>query len=423
LEAISAAWFLNELKLALFTQMELQMISYRSLSRQLFIVLAVIYLLSGMIFPLQADADYSFYTPPSDTSLYPLIPRSSVKNVILMIGDGMGVSQVAAARIRAAGADGKLNIEKMPVLGLIKTHSADGLVTDSAAAATALATGFKTNNGMIGVNPDGKTLVTILEAAGQIGKATGLVATCSYTGATPAAFAAHEMSRYEEAAIGAQMLSNNVDVILAGGRSFLLPQSELGSSRKDDRDLLAEAKAAGYLFVRTRSGLEVVDGTPLLGLFQMGRLTTTEPSEPSLAELTGKAIRLLNRDKDGFFLMVEGSHIDPYCHGNDTDNAIRQTLLFDQAVKAAIDFAAKDKRTLVLVTADHDTGGLAITGGDVSGANMEVKWTDGGHNGEPVAIYAFGAKAEEFTGLRDNTDVPKIIARLLGVKGFPRVVE
>lgn len=352
----------------------------------------------------------------------PLIPDVDVKNIVFLIGDGMGLSQVAAARIKSVGADGRLHMERMPVTGLLNTHSADKLITDSGASATALATGYKTNNRMISVSPDGRKLLTILEAAKDIGMATGLVATSTITHATPAAFASQVEERRDEDIIASQMLKNRVNVLLGGGKSFFLPQAVPGSKRRDERNLIEEAKRQGYQFVQTKEELKTAEGNYLLGLFQLGALTTNPP-EPTLAELTQKAIELLSRDEDGFFVMVEGSQIDWACHDNDPEETIRQTLLFDEAVKVALDFAVKCGHTLVVVTADHECGGMGINAGTLCGKRLDIGWTSRGHTGVPVPIYAFGPGKEQFTGLHDNTDIPKIFARLLGITSFPRVVE
>ena len=371
---------------------------------------------------VSATLSTSWYVPPIRKKPYPLLPPSRVKNVILLIGDGMGLSQIAAARIKAVGAKGKLHLDRIPVTGLITTCSAGSLVTDSAAAATALATGRKTNNGMIGVDPQGKRLPTILEAAKDRGMATGLVVTSTITHATPGPFAAHVKSRYDEVTIATQLLNTKVNVLLGGGKAFFLPRSAPGSKRKDDRDLIGEAREKGYLVVQTKEELEKAEAKYVLGLFQLRGLTT-KPPEPSLAEMTGKAIRLLSRSDKGFFLMVEGSQIDWASHRNDINDAIKQTLLFDEAVKAVLDFALADKRTLVVVTADHETGGLVVRGGSLQGNNLTVTWTTNGHTPPPVPLSAFGPGAEAFMGLHDNTDVPKILAKSLGLIPFPPIRE
>ena len=377
-----------------------------------FIVLAIIFLfMVNNVFSVTEEA------------LYPLFPpNSQVENIMFLIGDGMGLTQITSARIKTVGANGKLHMERMPVTGLINTHSANSLVTDSGAAGTALATGYKTNNGMISMSPDDERLLTILEVCKGKGMATGLVVTSTITHATPAAFAAHVRFRGDEATIASQLLENKVNVLLGGGKALFLPQSKFGSERHDERDLIAEAKKIGYLFVQTKEELKVAKGNYLLGLFQLFALTTNPP-EPSLAELTQKAIELLSRNRKGFFLMVEGSQIDWACHDNNPDSTIRQTLLFDEAVKVALDFAIKDKYTLVVVTADHECGGMGINAGSLDGKSLIIGWTTKRHTGMPVPIYAFGPGAERFMGLHDNTEVPRIFAELLGIKPFPKMGE
>lgn len=366
--------------------------------------------------------DVSFYSPPTDTKPYPVFENGKVKNIIFLIGDGMGLAQLQAARIRAVGTSGKLYIEKLPVTGIKRTHSANSLITDSAASGTALAAGVKTNNGMIGVTPEGKKVKSILEAARDKGMATGLVATSTITHATPASFASHVPSRSDEATIATHIIENRVNVIFGGGKKFFVPQTFEGSGRKDAKNLVDEAKEFGYKFVETKDEMSAADGEYILGLFQMEPMTTVGP-EPMIAEMTSKVIEILSRDKDGFFLMVEGSQIDWECHDNDPDNTIRQTLLFDLAVKEAMDFALKDRETLVIVTADHETGGIAINGGILSGNVLILGWTTKGHTGSPVPVYAFGPHAQRFTGVLDNTDVPKILAELLNVSPFPEVYK
>ncbi|MEN6575831.1 MAG: alkaline phosphatase [Phycisphaerales bacterium] len=376
--------------------------------------------------------DLSFYQPPMTTEPYPLTPATKVKNVILCIGDGMGINMVTLAGAKIGGPGGRLHIERLPVTGLVRTHSADSLVTDSAAAGTALAAGIKTKNGMIGMTPDEKEHCTILEAAQARGMATGLVVTCTMSHATPASFGSHVKSRKLEPLIAEQLIANRINVLLGGGRKYFLPQSIPGSGRKDDIDVIAQAREAGYTYVETPSELRSAHDSHILGLFQLDALKTAGP-EPTLVQMTQKAIRLLrqaSRDssggKHGFFLMVEGSQIDWECHGNKVNGAIRQALLFDQAVEAAVDFALKDGCTLVIVTADHETGGMTLIGGgdeDKADSELAVRWSTKGHSGAPVGIWALGPGATRFTGVQDNTDIPKKIAQLLGIRPFPRPVR
>jgi len=396
----------------------------RNVFFQFFLTLTLICLfLTSVVFSEKESCDYSSFSSSNSSTPFPLIKGSKVKNIIFCIGDGMGISQVAVSRINAVGLDGKLYMERMPITGIARTHSANNLITDSAAAGTALATGQKTNNGVIAMSPDGKNkYLTILEASKNKGMATGLVATSTITHATPASFASHVGSRKGEDDIAIQLLENKVNVLLGGGKQFFIPQSAQGSKRKDNRDLIAEAKAAGYAFVETSDDLKSAQGPFLLGLFQLDSLKT-DPPEPTLAELTDKAIETLSKNKKGFFLMVEGSQIDWACHENKLDNTIKQTILFDEAVGKAIDFALKDKHTLVIVTADHETGGLTIKGGDLNSKSLDVNWSTKGHSGTPVPLYAFGPNAKEFAGVYDNTDIPKTMARLLKIKSFPQTLE
>lgn len=345
------------------------------------------------------------------------ISEARVRNVILCIGDGMGLSLITAVRIKTAGAAGRLALETMPVTGLVTTCSADNLITDSGAAATALACGRKTKNGMIGVAADGSRLKTILEACQARDMATGLVATSSITHATPAAFGSHVAGRGDETEIAHQLLLNRITVLLGGGREFFLPANVANGKRTDQRDLIAEARQVGYQYCETRHQLAAADGDRILGLFQVGALKN-DTAEPSLAEMTSAAIKVLCQDPDGFFLMVEGSQIDWSGHSNDFEDARQQVLWFDEAVKLCLDFARADQQTLVLVTADHETGGLGLLMGKPSGDSVRIGWLCRDHTGTQVPLYAFGPQAERFNGVYDNTDIPKNIARIVGLPGF-----
>ncbi len=370
-------------------------------------------------------SDIHFYTCSENNEVYPQKGFSrKARNVIFLIGDGMGRNQVQMARFKAAGADGKLYMERFPVTGFVRTHSANSPVTDSAAAGTALACGIKTNNGMLGMNSEQKVYQSLLKAAQGMGKKTGLVVTSTISHATPAAFSSHIDNRSSEDEIAAQILEHDINVVFGGGRGHWA-----SASRADQRDLLGEAKEKGYMLVENTQQMEEAEGDWVLGLFQADALTTFSP-EPSLGEMTGKAIALLSRSRKraifpcclfskkdrGFFLMVEGSQIDWACHANNPENSVKQTLLFDLAVREAAEFAKKDKHTLVVVTADHETGGLAVFG-------AEVKWSSGGHSAADVPVYAYGPGSELFSGVMDNTEVAKKIAQAMGVKEFPRACD
>jgi len=334
------------------------------------------------------------------------------KNVILLIGDGMGVAHVTAARIAAGGPGARLAMDQMPVTGFVTTYSADSYVTDSAAAATAIASGVKTANYVVGLTPDGRRTRTVLEAARDSGKKTGLVTTDAITGATPAGFAAHVTGRDQSAQIAVDLINANIDVLIGGGRSAFLPKEVPGSSRTDDKDLLAEAKSKGWQVISSAEEFNLASGSKLIALLALGALTTKDP-EPPLSALTSKAISILSSGKKGFFLMVEGAQIDTSSHANNFESCVRQTLEFDKAVAAALEFAHKDRNTLVIVTADHETGGLALP---ADGSKIKNAWGSGGHTAVVTPIYAYGPGSDKFAGLIDNTDIARRIAELWKIK-------
>lgn len=348
-------------------------------------------------------------------------PRAKApKNVILLIGDGMGFAQTTLGRIALGTNDASLRLDSMSHGGMAKTYPLDTpearvVITDSAAAATALATGHKTKNGMIAMLPDGAKLKTVLEAAQDKGKRVGLVTTVTISHATPAGFGAHVPSRGQETDIAPQYLDRQIDVLLGGGEAMFVPQSVAGSKRKDDRDLLAEARRLGYTVARTKDEMDRVHSGKLLGLFAMEALKT-EPPEPSLAEMTAKALDLLGTSKNGFFLMSEGGQIDWGSHANNGPMTVKQMLDFDAAIGVALDFARKRGDTLVVVTADHETGGLALVGATAgTTAPYSMAWGSKGHSATVVPLLADGPGAELFSGVLNNTEIPKRIAKLMGL--------
>jgi alkaline phosphatase len=302
---------------------------------------------------------------PGVTGYAQAAPSGTAKNVILLIGDGMGYGQLTLGRIVKGSA---LTMDNFIYNGTVATHHDDPKekwVTDSAAAATAIACGVKTFRGAIGVDVNKQPAKNILEIAQENGKATGLVTTTRVTHATPAAFAAHVEERGGEVDIAIDLLDHKINVLLGGGKSYFLPK-DLDGNREDGRNLIEEAKEAGYNFIETKNDLQKVSGDKILGLFQGGyasyEIDRDPNKEPSVAEMTKKAIEVLTKDKNGFFLMVEGGRIDNACHDHDTATTVKDVLAFDEAVKVALDYAKNRNDTLVIVTADHETGGLSIGG-------------------------------------------------------------
>jgi alkaline phosphatase len=282
--------------------------------------------------------------------------------MVFMIPDGCGPASYALAR---AWISQSLGLDAI-VTGSCRTGAIDEPITDSAASATAYACGVKTRNGMVGVDPGGRRLTTLREAAERRGMATGLVVTSRMTHATPACFAAHVEDRNLEEQIALQEIEAGIEVLLGGGRDYFLPVSA-GGRRKDGRDLLADAERKGATLVESPAELLGELKLPIIGLFTPDNMSYDidrgPRAEPSLAEMSRRALELLAKDPDGFFLMIEGSRIDHAGHSNDPAAHVRDVIAYDQAVRVVLDIARRDGRTLVISVADHETGGLALGGG------------------------------------------------------------
>lgn len=320
--------------------------------------------------------------------------ESKVKNVILLIGDGMGTAQVYAG----ITANNGLNIERSQFVGFSKTYSADQYITDSAAGGTALATGVKTNNGAIGVDPDGKPVKSILEIAAENGLATGLVASCAITHATPASFVAHQPSRNMQEEIAQDFLNSDISVFIGGGRKYF-------NDRTDDKNLLTELANKGFSIALDMETVNEINEGKLAALIFEDHPTTYPDRGEFLPESTQKAIELLEDNSKGFFLMVEGSQIDWGGHANEVEYTVNEVLDFDRAVKIAFDYADRNPGTLVVVTADHETGGMSITDGSFQTGEVEASWGTGGHTSVMVPVFSYGTGAEQFAGIYENTDV------------------
>jgi alkaline phosphatase len=348
-------------------------------------------------------------------------PEEPVRAIILLIGDGMGAAQREAARLASLGLEGALAMDTMPVQGWSQTAADPQLITDSAAGATALASGIKTSNGRIGMDKDGDPLPTILEQAQERGWAVGLVTTVNVADATPAAFAAHVSHRDDMEGIALQMFEARVDVLLGGGEDQFLPEGVRGcfsgfGQRDDNRNLIEEAQAEGYNFLCDGQALASFDtvGAPrLLGLFaDEGML---RPFVPDLITMTQAAVEILSQDEDGFFLMVEGGQIDWAAHDNQGAETIASTIGFDAAVAFTRAYAEANPNTLVIVTADHETGGMSVTLEEEGtfrlegpfampdGAPFWVDWTTSGHTPVDVPVSAQGPFSDLLAGIYPNT--------------------
>jgi len=340
-------------------------------------------------------------------------PAEFPQNVILLIGDGMGLSQVSLAVYEGGKA---LRMQEFPVTGLAKTHSAKQRVTDSAAAATAIACGCKTYNGALGMDAHRKPCTSLLEQAKSAGLATGLVTTSSITHATPAAFVAHVPRRaaYEE--IATFFTNRTLDLMIGGGLKYF-------TERQDKKNLCQELKEQGWRLSDYRQQAALPADLPVEQPFAWFSAWEEPPfasqGRAYLAPAAALAPEFLTaRSTKGFFLMIEGAQIDWAGHRNQADDVLREVLDFDAAVGAALDFAQKDGKTLVIVTADHETGGLALAQGDQP-QELQIKFTTTQHTATLVPVLAFGPGAENFGGVYDNTDIYRKMQAALRLPPIP----
>ena len=338
--------------------------------------------------------------------------RQRPLNLILFIGDGMGVSHVYAA-MTASG--NSMTFPSFPVTGFSRTHSANSYSTDSAAGGTALATGEKTNNRMISLRPDSTILVTLLEHARASGKSTGIVCTSSLTDATPASFTAHVPLRYNYRAIASWYVSGAAEVFIGGGRKYFEPEVDSAGTISRSSDIIFQLAGVGYDVTYDLESFEASGARRIAGLMakeDMPRIF--EGRDPEyLARATAKALEVLSRNNKGFVLMVEGSEIDDAGHSNSISMVTEEVLDLDRAVTVARDFATKDGKTLVIVTADHETGGMSITGGDLEKKEVKADFSFTGHSGVMVPVFAYGPGAIEFTGIQENIEIFRDMLRLL----------
>ncbi len=326
----------------------------------------------------------------------PHLPRA--KNIILMIGDGMGLTQVTAGMYSSKT---PLNLERCRVTGLMKTHASNNKITDSAAGATAFASGVKTYNGAVGVDADTLPVPTILEIAEQQGLRTGLIASCALTHATPAAFYTHNHTRaYISDSAITDFMSSGIEVFMGGGRNYF-------NKRKDSINYYSHLPKMGYTVLDTITDKLPLFADKLICLDAPSHMVPVEAGRGDFLPLaTEKGLKVLNRkNKNGFFVMIEGSQIDWGGHENNSRYIISEMLDFDKAVGKALDFARQDGNTLVIVTADHETGGYAINGFDEEADTLKGAFTTGYHTATMVPVFAYGPGAEAFTGIIDNTDI------------------
>lgn len=327
-----------------------------------------------------------------------------VKNVILMIGDGMSLMHVYTAW---AANRGKLWLENAQATGLSKTWAVKKLVTDSGSGGTSLATGVKTVYHAVGVDPEGKPLTSLVDVAKELGKDAGMAVTCRLWDATPCDFCCHNIDRDKEEELVGDYPTSGVDFVFGGG-------AQKFTNRKDGRDIFKELQKKGYHVSRTLDDFFAYEKNSRIFAVPYDK-DTPLPDERGdlLARASMKGISLMNQNKNGFFMMIEGSQLDDYGHFNQLDLLMKETLDFDQTVGEVMKWAAKDGETLVVVTADHETGGLTLVNGNKDEGRVECCFSTKDHSGAMVPVYAFGPGSENFTGIFENTDVFKKIKKLM----------
>ncbi|WP_243884285.1 alkaline phosphatase [Cellulomonas fengjieae] len=385
--------------------------------------------------------------------------RAVAKNVILMVGDGLSIAAREATRLATVGKDGELAMDSLRYAGWTHTDSLDpdDAVTDSAAGATAFATGVLTYNGAVSVDVDGNPVKTLLEHAKDLRKATGLVSTAQVTDATPAAFGAHVPDRADQSEIARQFIQSSMpDVILGGGEDWWYPVGDPGAYPDDPADprpeesrstignLVELAEGVGYDYVSTPDELAATRSDRVLGLFANEEMFEQFPEGEGdeyapvvpLTTMTTKALDILDDDRHGFFLMVEEEAIDEFAHNNNAARTIQAGQALDATVAVVREFAARHPGTLVLVVGDHETGGLAIENVDpadesgdpastdpavsrsledgpfpIANSDLEfvVDWTTGGHTGAATPLTADGPAAERLARVQDNTAVFDVV--------------
>lgn len=342
----------------------------------------------------------------SCTSTVTVAQSKKPKNIILMIADGTGLSQISASQFYNTVPS---NYDRFKYIGLIKTSSASDLITDSAAGATAFSAGIKTYNGAIGVNTDTIPVPTILEMLEDQKFATGVIATSTITHATPASFYAHRKYRKMELEIAQDLANSGVDFFAGGGRKFF-------ENREDGNNLIAAFEGQGYIM-----NLDRLDPSMTIKkeerygflLADSGMPKVLEGRGSFLYDATKLGIKRLSKNKKGFFLMVEGSQIDWGGHNNDGEYLISELLDFDSVIGQVLDYAEKDKNTLVIVTADHETGGFTLSSDEGDYNKIKPSFSTGGHSGTMVPVFAYGPGASEFMGVYENTAIYDKMIKLL----------
>ena len=327
---------------------------------------------------------------------------NDVRNVIIMIGDGMGLEQVSCAWVVNHG---KLNLDRFPTVGLSRTYCTNELITDSGAGGTALSSGMKTGYSHVGTAADSTDIPSVLVKAQELGKKTGVVVTCHFADATPCDFCCHNEYRYNQDDLIADYVTCGVDYLAGGGLDWFTV------NRKDGRDITKEMAAAGYTVALTEDALMKAE-LPVIGILAPDNLPVAMERGDLYRHSVARGLDILSRESGdkGFVMMLEGSCIDDWLHGNDIGKAMEELLDFDRTIGDVLQWAAADGHTLVVVTADHNTGALTLQDGNLEEGRIGVAFGSESHNGIAVPFYAWGPGSDAFTGIRENDEWGRLIA-------------
>ena len=330
---------------------------------------------------------------------------NEVRNVILMIGDGMGLEQVSCAWVLNHG---KLNLDSFPYVGLSRTWCTSGLITDSGAGGTALAAGVKTALDHVGTASDNSDLPSFFVKARELGKKTGVAVTCHFADATPCDFCCHNEYRYNQEDLIADYVSCGVDYLAGGGVDWFT------TKRTDGRNIITEMDAAGYQVALTEEDLMAAE-LPVIGILSPDNLPIAAERGDLYRHMVARGLDILSREsgEKGFVMMLEGSCIDDWLHGNDIGKAMEEILDFDRTIGDVLQWAAADGHTLVIVTADHATGCLTLQDGNLEKGEIGVHFANESHNGIAVPVYAWGPGSDAFTGIRENDEWGRLIASFI----------
>ena len=353
----------------------------------------------------EEEKTLQYYVTPNpyeivDVAMPPV--DNEVRNVIIMIGDGMGLEQVSCAWVLNHG---KLNLDRFPTVGLSRTWCTNELITDSGAGGTALAAGVKTGYSHVGTAADSTDLASVLVQAQELGKKTGVVVTCHFADATPCDFCCHNEYRYNQDDLIADYVTCGVDYLSGGGLDWFTV------NRKDNRDITREMAAAGYTVALTEEELMAAD-LPVIGILAPDNLPVAMERGDLYRRTVARGLDILSRESGdrGFVMMLEGSCIDDWLHGNDIGKAMEELMDFDRTIGDVLTWAAADGHTLVVVTADHNTGCLTLQDGNLEEGRIGVAFGSESHNGIAVPFYAWGPGSDAFTGIRENDEWGRLIA-------------